>query len=58
MSNGGTRSVIHFDADHNIHCIVAGAKDFIMIDQKFKKELKLSKVINELNEVLFNGLTV
>ena len=33
MSSGGTRSVIHYDADHNIHCLVAGRKDFMMMDK-------------------------
>eukprot|EP00794_Sanderia_malayensis_P012073 gene12073-13317_t len=31
MSNGGTRSVIHYDADHNLHCMIAGRKDLIMV---------------------------
>ncbi|XP_020631250.1 uncharacterized protein LOC110068214 [Orbicella faveolata] len=43
MSSGGTRSVIHFDADHNIHCIVAGRKDFMMIDPDFAPFLNLTK---------------
>lgn len=34
MSSGGTRSVIHYDADHNIHCLIAGRKDFMMINKK------------------------
>ena len=44
MSSGGTRSVIHYDADHNLHCIVTGRKDFMMIDQKFSDDFKLTKV--------------
>ncbi|XP_068724814.1 uncharacterized protein [Montipora capricornis] len=43
MSSGGTRSVIHFDADHNIHCLVAGRKDFVMIDPVFSKFLNLTR---------------
>ncbi|EDO30444.1 predicted protein, partial [Nematostella vectensis] len=43
IGSGGTRSVIHYDADHNIHCMMAGRKDFIMIHQKFKQQLKLGK---------------
>ena len=31
MSNGGTRSVIHYDADHNLHCMIVGRKDLIMV---------------------------
>ena len=44
MSSGGTRSVIHFDADHNIHCLVAGRKDFMMIDPEFAKYLNVTQV--------------
>lgn len=43
MSSGGTRSVIHFDADHNIHCLVAGRKDFVMIHPDFAPILNLTK---------------
>ncbi|XP_038065797.1 uncharacterized protein LOC119735920 [Patiria miniata] len=43
MSSGGTASVIHYDADHNIHCLLAGRKDFIMIDPKYSKELELTE---------------
>jgi len=39
MSSGGTRSVIHYDADHNLHCLVAGRKDFIMIEKKYYNDL-------------------
>ena len=45
MSSGGTRSVIHYDADENIHCIVNGSKDFMMMENKFKQYLPMfSKV--------------
>ncbi|XP_077985372.1 uncharacterized protein LOC144440018 [Glandiceps talaboti] len=43
MSNGGTASVIHFDADHNIHCLLEGRKDFIMIDPYYNIYLDLYK---------------
>lgn len=43
MSSGGTRSVIHFDADHNVHCLVAGRKDFMMIDPKFSEYLNVTQ---------------
>lgn len=43
MSSGGTRSVIHFDADHNIHCLVAGRKDFVMIHPDFAPVLNVTK---------------
>jgi lysine-specific demethylase 8 len=41
MSNGGTRSVIHYDADENLHCIINGSKDFLMIENKFKEQLPM-----------------
>ncbi|XP_065174902.1 bifunctional peptidase and (3S)-lysyl hydroxylase Jmjd7-like [Sycon ciliatum] len=47
MSNGGTRSVIHYDADHNIHCLLAGRKDFVMIPKKYQAQLYMaSQTIN------------
>eukprot|EP00794_Sanderia_malayensis_P012097 gene12097-13347_t len=39
VSNGGTRSVIHYDADHNLHCMIAGRKDFMMIKNKYSEKL-------------------
>lgn len=41
MSNGGTRSVIHYDADENIHCIINGSKDFMMINKTFQQFLPM-----------------
>ena len=34
MSSGGTASLLHSHADENIHCVLAGRKDFILIHQK------------------------
>ena len=39
ISNGGTRSVIHYDADHNLHCMIAGRKDFMMVENKYSEDL-------------------
>ena len=36
FSSGGTKSVLHFDSMDNIHCLVAGRKQFILIDEKNK----------------------
>lgn len=44
MSLGGIRFVIYFDVDYNIYCIVAGRKDFMMIDFDFVLILNLIKV--------------
>ncbi|XP_071958879.1 jmjC domain-containing protein E-like [Antedon mediterranea] len=42
MSSGGTSSVLHYDADHNIHCLLDGRKDFIFIHPKYSKFLEIA----------------
>lgn len=39
MSSGGTASLLHSHADHDLHCLLAGRKDFILIDAKHKDSL-------------------
>nr|XP_054760226.1 lysine-specific demethylase 8-like [Lytechinus pictus]XP_054760227.1 lysine-specific demethylase 8-like [Lytechinus pictus] len=46
ISSGGTASVIHYDADHNLHCLLAGKKNFIMIHPKFAKYLEMAEKPN------------
>lgn len=41
ISAGGTRSVVHYDADHNFHCIIDGRKDFIMIPNNLATKTNL-----------------
>lgn len=41
MSSGGTSSKLHYDADHNMHCMITGRKDFIMVDPKFKDRFEM-----------------
>ena len=41
ISNGGTRSVVHYDADHNLHCLLSGRKDFIMISNNITTQTNL-----------------
>jgi len=36
MSSGGTSSLLHSHADHDLHCVIAGRKDFILIERQFK----------------------
>lgn len=36
MSSGGTASLLHSHDDHNIHCVLFGRKDFIVIDGQYK----------------------
>eukprot|EP00057_Strongylocentrotus_purpuratus_P016508 XP_011670982.1 PREDICTED: lysine-specific demethylase 8 [Strongylocentrotus purpuratus] len=43
ISSGGTASVIHYDADHNLHCLLSGKKNFIMIHPKFAKYLEMAE---------------
>ena len=53
ISAGGTRSVVHYDADHNFHCLIDGRKDFIMIPNNLATKTNLyfkQKVqINQIN---------
>jgi len=43
MSNGGTRSVIHYDADENFHCVISGRKDFLLVDNKYEHLLYMDE---------------
>jgi len=46
MSSGGTSSHLHYDADHNLHCLITGRKDFIMYDPKYmdRFDMEIDKV--------------
>ena len=35
FSSGGTRSVLHTDAFENLHCLVSGLKEFVLIDPDY-----------------------
>jgi Ca2+-binding EF-hand superfamily protein len=35
MSSGGTKSILHRDADNAINCLFAGRKDWILIDRQY-----------------------
>ena len=37
FSSGGTKSVLHTDSLENMHCLVAGQKEFIMIPPQYAK---------------------
>eukprot|EP00058_Branchiostoma_floridae_P020199 XP_002605689.1 hypothetical protein BRAFLDRAFT_121833 [Branchiostoma floridae] len=43
ISAGGTSSVLHYDADHNLHCLLSGRKDFILIHPKYADQLDLEE---------------
>jgi len=40
MSSGGTSSLLHAHADHDLHCVLAGRKDFIVIHAEHKSKVK------------------
>lgn len=43
MGYGGTRSVIHYDADNIMHCLVAGGrKDWMLIANEHKEKLNMA----------------
>ena len=66
MSSGGTRSVIHYDADHNIHCLIAGRKDFMMMNKNdnenylymVKKVCAKFNYIRSLKKLLVSSTTI
>ena len=35
FSSGGTKSVLHTDTYENLHCLVSGTKEFVMIPPKY-----------------------
>ena len=47
MSSGGTSSLLHSHADHNMHCVLAGRKDFILIHPKYKDKLAFHSNVSE-----------
>ncbi|PAA52999.1 hypothetical protein BOX15_Mlig007632g1 [Macrostomum lignano] len=40
MSSGGTGSLLHYHSEHQLHCMADGRKDFILIEHKYKDNLK------------------
>ncbi len=41
LSAGGTKSMLHRDADHAINCLLNGTKDWILIDPKQEDKVLL-----------------
>ncbi|XP_046858882.1 uncharacterized protein LOC124452390 isoform X2 [Xenia sp. Carnegie-2017] len=39
FSNGGTKSVLHFDAIDNINCLMSGTKELFMVDKREHKHI-------------------
>lgn len=48
MSSGGTASSLHSHAHHQLHCILHGRKDFILIDSQYKPDLHFTEKVNKL----------
>ena len=39
FSSGGTRSVLHTDSGENLHCVVSGRKEWVLIEPKYSEEI-------------------
>ena len=37
FSSGDTSSTLHSHADHDLHCLLAGRKDFVFVNRKHKE---------------------
>ena len=46
MSSGGTSSSLHSHGDHNIHCVIDGRKDFILIEGKHKEAFLYEETVS------------
>ncbi|KAL5254180.1 hypothetical protein ACHWQZ_G013822 [Mnemiopsis leidyi] len=44
MGSGDTASQVHYDADHNVHCLIAGKKSFFMIHPDQYKKLYMERL--------------
>ena len=57
MSSGGTASLLHSHDDHNLHCVLFGRKDFIIIERMYKDSFdyrdKVSKYMKRMTEIIF-----
>ena len=45
MSSGGTSSLVHSHSDHNIHCVLDGRKDVVVIENKYKEPFKFQETV-------------
>ena len=46
MSSGGTSSLLHSHGEHNLHCVIDGRKDFIIIEPKYKAVFKYQESVS------------
>ena len=35
FSSGGTRSILHTDTSENLHCVVSGRKEFLLMEPQY-----------------------
>ena len=45
LSSGGTTSSLHSHADHNLHCVLAGRKDFIVIEPQHRSKVAFQATV-------------
>lgn len=46
FSNGGTKSVLHYDSIDNINCLMSGTKDLFMVDKVNQDRVTIDSEIN------------
>lgn len=51
FSNGGTKSVLHFDAIDNINCLMSGTKELFMVDKKEKAHIDIDNEKGSFSQV-------
>jgi lysine-specific demethylase 8 len=49
MSSGGTASLLHSHDDHNLHCVLFGRKDFILIEGKYKDSFEYIEKVYQIS---------
>ena len=56
MSSGGTASRLHSHEDHDLHCVLFGRKDFIIIDEKYKDNFQYQENVHRIKFSLIYNL--
>ena len=56
MSSGGTASRLHSHEDHDLHCVLFGRKDFIIIDEKYKDNFQYQENVHRIQFYLIYNL--
>ena len=53
MSSGGTSSRLHSHDDHNLHCVLFGRRDFILMEGQFKQNFKYQLDVSKIDYFFF-----